>query len=90
LDDNLLHEVFEKFDKVITVEDGTIHGGFGSAVLEWMSMHDYHAAVRILGIPDKVIEQGKPSEQHRECGFDADSIAAAVRKMLNVKVKEIV
>lgn len=90
LDDNLLHEVFEKFDKVITVEDGTIHGGFGSAVLEWMSMHDYHATVRILGIPDKVIEQGKPSEQHRECGFDADSIAAAVRKMLNVKVKEIV
>ena len=90
LDEELLHEVFEKFDKVITVEDGSIIGGFGSAVLEWMSMHGYKAELKRLGIPDRVIEQGKPEEQRAECGFDPKSIADTVRDMLGVKVKEVV
>lgn len=90
LDNKLLQEVFEKFDKIITVEDGSLLGGFGSAILEWMSAHDHQATVKMLGIPDKVIEQGKPAEQRHESGFDAESIAAAVRKMLGVKVKEMI
>ena len=83
LDENLLHEVFTKFNKVITVEDGTVQGGFGSAVLEFMAFHQYKAEVKILGMPDHVIEQGTPKELQKECGYDAFAIAAAVREMMN-------
>jgi len=86
LDEELLHEVFRKFDKVITVEDGAITGGFGTAVLEFMAQHHYTAEVRILGIPDHIIEHGTLKELHHECGFDADGIAATVREMLKDKV----
>jgi 1-deoxy-D-xylulose-5-phosphate synthase len=89
LDENLLHEVFTKFNKVVTVEDGSIMGGFGSAVLEWMAENHYTAEVKRLGIPDRVIEQGKPKEQRAECGFDARGIADVVRKMAGVQVKVI-
>lgn len=90
LDNNLLEEVFNKFDKVITVEDGAIQGGFGSAVLEWMNDHGFRAEVKRLGIPDRVIEQGKPEQQRIDCGFDPQGIANTVREMLGVKVKEII
>jgi 1-deoxy-D-xylulose-5-phosphate synthase len=82
LDENLLHEVFAKFNKVITVEDGTVQGGFGSAVLEFMATHHYGAEVKILGMPDHVIEQGTLKELQKECGYDAPAIAAAVREMM--------
>ncbi|HEX5552407.1 MAG TPA: 1-deoxy-D-xylulose-5-phosphate synthase, partial [Chitinophagaceae bacterium] len=88
LDEKLLEEVFKHFDKVITVEDGSVKGGFGSAVLEWMSDHGYKAQLRRMGIPDRVIEQGKPALQRAECGFDPKGIANTVREMLGVKVKE--
>ncbi|WP_200975416.1 1-deoxy-D-xylulose-5-phosphate synthase [Echinicola sp. 20G] len=81
LDESLLHEVFGKFKKVITVEDGCLMGGFGSAVLEWMMDHDYQAQVKRLGIPDDIIEHGTQLELHRECGFDPDGIATAVKKL---------
>lgn len=82
LDEQLLHEVFQKFKKVITVEDGCLQGGFGSAVLEFMSDHSYFSEVRRLGIPDAVIEHGEQIELHRECGFDPDGIERAVIAML--------
>src|SRR4026209_2085921 len=66
LDEELLHEVFGKFDKVITVEDGTVKGGFGSAVLEFMNEHNYSAEIRMLGIPDRLVEHGTPKELHKE------------------------
>jgi 1-deoxy-D-xylulose-5-phosphate synthase len=81
LDEALLHEVFSKYNKVITVEDGTIKGGFGSAVLEFMAEHNYNAQVKILGIPDRIVEHGTPKELHREAGYDAAAIAAAVREL---------
>ena len=84
LDEELLHEVFRKFKKVITIEDGSIMGGFGSAVLEWMSDHGYQAQVKRLGIPDEVIEHGEQIELHRECGFDPEGIANAVRSLSEV------
>ncbi|MBP6871285.1 MAG: 1-deoxy-D-xylulose-5-phosphate synthase [Bacteroidales bacterium] len=74
LDEALLHEVFRNFDKIITVEDGTITGGLGSAVLEFMADHQYSAQVTRLGIPDRFIEQGTVGELQRECGFDANGI----------------
>ncbi|MFO7823083.1 MAG: 1-deoxy-D-xylulose-5-phosphate synthase [Cyclobacterium sp.] len=88
LDEALLHEVFSKFDKVITIEDGCLMGGFGSAVLEWMVDHDYQAKVKRLGIPDDVIEHGEQIELHRECGFDPDGIVATVKEMLGTTVSE--
>lgn len=82
LDEALLHEVFSKYTKIITVEDGCIQGGFGSAVLEFMADHQYHAEVKRLGIPDAVIEHGEQYELHQECGFDADHIEKAALAML--------
>jgi 1-deoxy-D-xylulose-5-phosphate synthase len=61
-------------------------GGFGSAVLEFMAAHDYRAQVRILGIPDRLVEHGSPRELHRECGYDAQGIADTVRDMMKEKV----
>ncbi|MCX8019374.1 MAG: 1-deoxy-D-xylulose-5-phosphate synthase [Chitinophagaceae bacterium] len=86
LDEELLHEVFSKFDKIITVEDGTVVGGFGSAILEFMNEHRYHAEVKILGIPDRIIEHGSPRELHRECNYDAEAIARTAREMLKTKI----
>jgi 1-deoxy-D-xylulose-5-phosphate synthase len=87
IDEALLHEVFTEFDKIITVEDGTVTGGFGSAILEFMNANHYKASVKILGIPDRLVEHGSPRELHRECGYDAQAIAEAVREMINEKVK---
>jgi len=89
LDTDMLHEVFSKFNKVITVEDAALPGGFGSAILEFMAMNGYHAEVRMLGIPDRIVEHGKPEELHRECGYDAAAIAAKVREMLKSKITVI-
>ena len=85
----MLHEVFAKHTKIITVEDGTIKGGFGSAVLEFAAANNYTAEIKILGIPDKVIEHGTLKELHAECGYDAAGIANAAREMVtaNVNVK---
>lgn len=82
LDEDLLHEVFQQHTRIVTVEDGSIQGGFGSAILEFMAQHHYHAEVKMLGIPDRVVEHGTLKDLHRECGFDADAIAQAVREML--------
>lgn len=85
LDSALLHEIFGKFKKVITLEDGCIMGGFGSAILEWMADHDYQAQVKRLGIPDDVIEHGEQIELHRECGFDPLGIAEAVKSLSEIE-----
>ncbi|MBA3706663.1 MAG: 1-deoxy-D-xylulose-5-phosphate synthase, partial [Bacteroidetes bacterium] len=85
LDEELLHEVFRKHSKVITVEDGCIVGGMGSAVLEFMADHNYNANVKRLGIPDKYIEHGEQKELYIECGYDADSIFKTVVEMVGVK-----
>src|SRR5688572_9299137 len=87
LDEELLHEIFGKYEKIITVEDGSIIGGFGSAVLEFMAENNYSAEVKLLGIPDRLVEHGQPKELHRECGYDAEGIASTVRSMLKDKVK---
>jgi len=81
LDEELLHEIFAKFNKIVTVEDGTVVGGFGSAILEFMTANGYKAEVKILGIPDRIVEHGTPKELQRECGYDAQGIAEAVRAL---------
>jgi 1-deoxy-D-xylulose-5-phosphate synthase len=91
LDEELLHNVFRTYSKLVTVEDGTIIGGFGSAVLEFMNQHQYKAEVEILGIPDRLVEHGSLKELHSECKYDARSIADTVRVLLknNVRVNSL-
>lgn len=74
LDAEMFHEIFNRFDKVITVEDGCLMGGFGTAVLEFAADHDYTARIKRLGIPDQVIEHGEQMELFKECGFDVAGI----------------
>ena len=87
LDNELLHEVFNSYKKIITVEDGCIQGGFGSAILEFMADHHYTAEVRRLGIPDQIIEHGEQHELHHECGFDVKGIEKAVLAMLETVIR---
>ena len=87
LDEPLLHEVFAKYEKVITVEDGTVLGGVGSAILEFMATHQYRAELKILGIPDLVIEHGTPKQLYKECCMDPEGIASTVRSMLKDRVR---
>lgn len=86
LDEELLHDVFTRFKKIITVEDGVINGGFGSAIAEFMTAHGYDAALVRLGVPDRFIEQGSLKELHHECGFDAEGIVQAILKMAGTKL----
>jgi len=83
IDEALLHEVFENFSRVITVEDGCIVGGMGSAVLEFMADNGYSAQVKRLGIPDEFIEHGEQPELWAQCGFDAEHIAAAAEALIS-------
>jgi 1-deoxy-D-xylulose-5-phosphate synthase len=87
IDEEMLHEVFAKYNKIITIEDGTTIGGFGSAVLEFMAQHNYTAQVKMLGIPDRLVEHGTLKELHRECNYDAQGIVETVREMMSDKVK---
>ena len=82
LDAHLLHEIAQKYDKIITVEDGCLQGGFGSAVLEFMADNNYHPQIKRLGISDAIIEHGSQLELHRECGFDPSGIERLVRHLL--------
>jgi len=87
LDEELLHEVFNTYKKIITIEDGTVVGGFGSAVLEFMASNNYSATVKIMGIPDKIIEHGSPKQLYNEIGIDANHIADVLRSMINTEKK---
>jgi 1-deoxy-D-xylulose-5-phosphate synthase len=82
LDEEMLHAIFARFTKIITVEDGSVMGGMGSAVLEFMTDHNYTSKVQRLGIPDKFIEQGTVAELHHECGFDTEGIIRCTEAMI--------
>lgn len=82
LDKEMLNEIGMKYSKIITVEDGTIVGGMGSAVLEFMSENNYSVQLVRLGVPDRFIEQGSNNELFNECGFHIEGIYSAVREML--------
>jgi len=82
LDEEMLHEVFLRYSKIVTVEDGTVIGGVGAAILEFMAAHSYKADIKILGIPDRLVEHGTLKELHAECGYDASGIVAAVKSLV--------
>ena len=90
LDEKLLHQIFSKFNKVVTVEDGCLMGGMGSAILEFMIDHNYTAKVVRLGIPDKIVEHGEQLELHAECGYDPEGIAETVKNLVSKKLEKVV
>ena len=89
LDEEMLHEVFGKFKKIITIEDGTVLGGFGSAILEFMNEHGYNATVKIMGIPDRLVEHGTPKQLYDEIGIDANGIVNVIREMATINVNAL-
>jgi len=83
IDEELLHTIFKKFKKVITLEDGSLIGGLGSAVTEFANDNGYHnVSIHRLGVPDRFIEQGTLQELHHECGIDLQGIVNAVEHFL--------
>lgn len=82
VDEDLLHQTLKKFHHIITVEDGTVVGGLGSLVSEFISKNNYSNTLLSLGIPDRFIEHGKPSELYEECGFDANGIYSSVKNIV--------
>lgn len=81
IDEALLHDILQRFPAVITLEDGTIEGGLGSAVAEFIAEHRYNTRLVRLGIPDKFIEHGTQAQLYAECGYDATSISDAIRNL---------
>lgn len=82
LDLNLLDTVFNKFDAIITIEDGTVKGGFGSTVLAYASDANYQGKIKVLGIPDDFIHHGTVQQLQNLCGIDVDSIQIEIQKFL--------
>ena len=89
LDEELLHIVFKKFKNIITVEDGSVTGGFGSAVLEFMSDNNYQSNVIRLGIPDTFIEHATQHQQYVQCGYDVESIFDTAKRMMKSSIKKL-
>lgn len=86
LDTELLHTVFKRFKSIITVEDGVVSGGFGSAVLEFMADNGYEASVKRLGIPDRFVEHGTQAQLYKECGYDTTAIVETVKLLVKPKM----
>lgn len=80
LDEALLHEIGQAYSRIITVENGVVRGGFGSAVLEFMADNGYTPQVERIGVPDRFIEQGSIPELYKLCGMDAESIYRCIMK----------
>jgi 1-deoxy-D-xylulose-5-phosphate synthase len=81
LDEKILHEIAKKFKQIVTIEDGVIQGGFGSAVLEFMSDNGYTVNVKRLGIPDTFVEHGTPEELYNMLGLDAEGICKSLKSL---------
>lgn len=86
LDEELLKAIGKKFETIITVEDGCIPGGFGSAIIEWLNDNGYNTKVVRLGIPDKFIEHGTQQQLYKECGFDVEGIYQTAKRLIVPKV----
>ena len=82
IDQDLLHEVFKNHQNIITIEDGSIMGGLGSAVIEFMSDNGYSSKIKRLGVPDRWVEHGTQEELYKECGFDKEGILSTCKEIL--------
>ena len=82
LDENLLHTIFKTYDTIVSVEDNVIKGGFGSAILEFASTHNYKNNIKTLGIPDTFIEHGKVDELHKLVGLHVMGLSKKINSFL--------
>ena len=89
IDKELLHTIFQKFDKVITIEDACLQGGFGSAVIEFMVDNNYKSEVVRLGVPDEFINHGTQQQLYTECYFDVEAIKESVHKLISRKAQVV-
>lgn len=87
IDELILHEVFAKFEKVITVEDGSIMGGMGSAILEFMADHGYQTQVKRLGMSDKFYDHGSQQELYQEAGYSKEDIKKTAKELLAQQIE---
>lgn len=90
IDTDLLHEIFNKFSQIITVEDGTIVGGFGSAIAEFMVDNNYNARIKRIGIPDRFVDHGTQNELYQECGYSSSHIYHTLKKLVKKPEKEYI
>jgi 1-deoxy-D-xylulose-5-phosphate synthase len=89
LDERMLHDICTNYEHIITIEDGTIVGGFGSAVLEFMAAHNYKLSISMLGMPDAIVEHGEQKELYAECGFDEQAIIRKSKEVLAAMVHPV-
>ena len=82
IDEDILDEATRNYHSLITIEDGTVVGGLGSAVAEWMTRHDRTNRLRMLGVQDEFVHQGTVAELYERCGMDAQSLEKAIMQML--------
>jgi 1-deoxy-D-xylulose-5-phosphate synthase len=88
IDSELLHCIFKQHTKIITIEDGSIIGGLGSAVIEFANEHNYkNTSISTLGIPDRFVEQGTPEELYHLCGIDAEGIIKTALQFIKINGK---
>ncbi len=87
LDEEMLHSVFSRFNKIVTVEENTILGGFGSAIAEFAVKNRFKGDIEIIGIPDQFIEHGTPADCHKMAGIDPQSIASRIENLVLNEVK---
>lgn len=87
IDEDLLHEACARFKTLVTVEDGVVKGGLGSAVIEFVNNNKYSTNVLTLGVGDYFVSHGKPEELYKECGFDSEGILKTIDNILDSKVK---
>ena len=81
IDEEILDYVGRHFKYIITVEDGVVRGGLGTAVLEYMADHDLHPSVKRLGLPDEFVEHGTPQELYQTVGIDKEGIKDTVKAL---------
>lgn len=82
MDEELLHQIAQKYSRIITIEDGVIHGGFGSAVLEFMADNGYFPKIKRIGIPDTFVEHGTQAELYHMLKLDSEGIEQSIAEML--------
>ena len=88
IDAEMLHEVFSNHKRIISIEDGCLQGGFGSAILEFAADNNYQSQIVRLGIPDEIVEHGSQEELHKECGMDIQGIISTSHALLALQLDE--
>jgi 1-deoxy-D-xylulose-5-phosphate synthase len=81
LDEDILEEATKRYHSLITIEDGTVVGGLGSAVAEWLTRHHCNTRLKMLGVQDEFVHQGTVAELYERCGMDARSLENAILEM---------